>query len=402
MYLTHRHLLSCMLASAFIMPILQSDSYAQEQAHLSLDQAITQGTTELFLRLAYISSNPDLPSANTTYATGVGGVIKYETGRWKNFNIAVGAYFSEKIGGLSGDPADGKLNTDFFDENGDSYAYLGEAYIDYAWSNGSLRWGRQQIDSPFINTDNIRMLPHTYEALWIRYDPSELLHLEGGYTSKWAGFASGGDPGQFKQVGEDGIYALGAIYQLKPTHNLQAWYYDFTGSYQLLYTDVMYTQNDLGLGVQFADYSEENNSGIDGIAWGVMASYNLENIIVVLAYNQSVNDPGKTVSVGLCGCGAFFTSLDETNIAGKTDASAYMFALEYSISEQFVVSVAYGHFEDLNKTTTDIDEFNLILAYQLNDRFDMEFIYADVSNNAQPNDTDTNFSRQLLRVNYLL
>jgi len=381
----------CVLASFAI--------YSNASAE-TLNSAIQNATTSGVFRFGYIAVDPDVAGSTDTYASAVGGQIKLETASWNRLQFAIAPYFVEKISALSGDEEQGELNGDFFDQNGDSYAYLGEAYINYTWSNGSIRWGRQQIDTPFINTDNIRMLPHTYEAVWLKYNPLNNLFLEGGIATKWAGFASGGDPGKFKRIIDDNVIALGATYQMKDHHTFQGWYYDFDHVYSQFYTDAIYNNGKFEGGLQYSVYSEESNSGTDGTAWGLMAAYDFGVVKVGAAYNKTSNDPGKSVSVGLCGCGSFFTSLDEINIAGKTDASAYLLSLEYRASESLVLGILSGHYDDANLATTDIHERNFVLTYAMNSTIDAEYVYADVENRAMPADPDTNFSRHLFRVNY--
>ncbi|MGD8926854.1 MAG: porin [Thioalkalispiraceae bacterium] len=366
----------------------------------SFEDAMRGINTSGQFRFGYIHQDPDVAGSPTTSAGAIGGQIKLETRQWRGVRLGLAPYFSEKIAALSGDEAAGELNGDFFDDNGDSYAYLGEAYLDYSWSNGSLRWGRQQLDTPFINTDAIRILPHTYEAAWFWYQPLSNLSLQGGRATKWAGFASGGDPGKFKDVGGDGAIALGATYKMKAHHTFQGWYYDFDNAFSLLYADAIYNNGHLEGGVQYADFNEKNGSGTDGSAWGLKLGYDFDVVKLGAAYNKTSNDPGKSASVGLCGCGSFFTSLDEINIAGKTDAKAWLLSLEYPVNQALVLAILRGHFEDANKATTDIDETNFVLTYALNEMIDAEYIYADVQNSAVPTDVDSNFSRHLLRVNY--
>ena len=96
--------------------------------------------------------------------------------------------------------------------------------------------------------------------------------------------------------------------------------------------------------------------------------------------------------------------MDQTGIGGLTDAEAYVVGADIDlgklVSKGLALSVAYGHFEDENKTSTDIDELNVIVSYVMSNYLDAELIYANVDNDASPADVDTNFDRYLLRFNY--
>lgn len=368
-------------------------------AATSFEESMKDIKTSGLLRAAYISVDPDVAGNSSTSAAAVAGQIKIETGTWNGLQFGIAPYFVEKIEALSGDEAQGKLDGDFFDSNKDSFAYLGEAYANYSRGDGNLRIGRQLLDNPFINTDDIRMHPNTFDAVWATYKFSETLNIEAGKVKRWAGLDSGGSQDKFKNASNDGVLAVGATYAMKPHHTFQAWYYDFDKSYSQLYFDADYINGNFEAALQYSDYSEDNASNNDGTMYGLKAAYTLDKFTFSLALNEASNDTGKSLSAGLGG-GNFFTSMDQTTIAGITDASAQLVSIGYAITSDFSINFAVGHFEDGTKTTSDIDETNFILTYAFNDHADVAFTYTEVDNAAATTDAGTNFSRQLVRLNY--
>ena len=137
----------------------------------SFDDAIKNATTSGQFRFGYISYAPDATGSPTTTGAAFGGEIKFETAKWNRLQFAVAPYFSENIHALSGDPATGELNTDFINRKGTSFAYLAEAYVNYDFNSGFVRFGRQKLDNPFINTDDIRMFSNTFSAAWLTFKP---------------------------------------------------------------------------------------------------------------------------------------------------------------------------------------------------------------------------------------
>lgn len=365
----------------------------------SFDEAIKNAKTSGQFRLGYISLAPDATGANTTTtAAAVGGYIKFETAEWNHLQFAIAPYFSEKVDALSGDKANGELNGDFFDSNSESYAYLGEAYVNYAFNNGSVRLGRQQLDNPFINTDDIRMHPNTFSALWLNMNLSENLILDAGAVSQWAGFDSGGSQDKFKNAGADGVTALGLTYKMKEHHTFQGWYYAFADQYNQYYLDAAYENGNFAAGLQYSKYSEEKNSATEGSVWGATASYALGDFTLAASINESSNEAGKSQSLGLGG-GNYFASMDEMTIGDLTDVSAQVLSVEYAATENFTASLALGKFEDKAKST-DIDETDIILGYGVNEQLDIEIVHTRVDNKADAIDAGTNFNRQFVRVNY--
>ena len=382
-------------ASALLSSIVLPSANAAE----SFNEAIKNATTSGQFRLGYISVSPDVAGFQTTSAAAVGGYIKIETAKWNRMQFAIAPYFSEKVEALSGDKAQGKLNGEFFDSNSESYAYLGEAYVNYAFSNGSVRFGRQQLDNPFINTDDIRMHPNTFSAAWLNMSLSDNVTLDVGRVSEWAGFDSGGSQDKFKEAGVDGVTALGLTYKMKEHHTFQGWYYDFNDQYSQYYFDAAYENGNFNAGLQYSQYNEVKTSGIEGSVWGAIASYALGDFTLAASINESSNETDKSQNLGLGG-GNFFAAMDEMTIGGLTDASAQVFSVEYAASDKFSAILASGNFEDKNKATTDISETDLILSYSFNEQFGFEFIHSVVDNKAAPADAGSNFSRQLARLSY--
>lgn len=375
--------------------IISSMSFTT-QAAASFDQAIKEGTTSGQIRLGYISSKPDSSGAKTTSATAMGGKIKFETAEWKRMQFAISPYFSEKLESLSGDQVNAELNTDFFDANGDSYAYLGEAYVNYAFNEGSVRFGRQTLDTPFINTDEIRMHPNTFRALWLNMKLNDNLTLDAGLVTQMAGFDSGGSQDKFKRASNDGVSAVGLTYKMKAHHTLQGWYYDFNDQYSQAYLDAAYENGNFSAGLQYSKYDEVNNSNVNGSVWGVTASYKLADFTFAFAINESSNDAGESAGLGLGG-GNYFASMDEMTPGDLTNASAQVVSIEYAATDNFSASLAAGQFEDDNKLTTDTRETDLALSYSVNDKLDIEFVHAVIDNKA---DANASFSRNFARLNY--
>jgi hypothetical protein len=383
-------------AAKLVTSLFLISSLGAAQAANSFDEAIKNATTSGQIRLGYISSNPDTAGSKTTTATAIGGKIKFETAEWKRMQFAIAPYFSEKLESLSGDQANAELNTDFFDSNGDSYAYLGEAYVNYAFNKGSVRFGRQTLDNPFINTDEIRMHPNTFRALWLNMNLSDNLTLDAGLVTQMAGFDSGRSQDKFKRVSNDGVSALGLTYKMKAHHTFQGWYYDFNDQYSQAYLDAAYENGNFSAGLQYSKYDEVNNSNINGSVWGVTASYTLADFTFALAINESSNDAGESASLGLGG-GNYFAAMDEMTIGDLTNASAQVVSIEYAATDNLTASLAVGQFEDDNKTTTDTSETDFVLAYSVNEKLDVEFVHAVVDNKA---DASASFSRNFARVNY--
>lgn len=364
----------------------------------AFDNAIKNGTTSGQARFGYIAVDPEVAGKTTTGAA-IGGILKFESAKLNNHQFAIAPYFVEQLAFLNGDASKNELNGDFFDSNNEGFAYIGEVYVNYDFTKTSVRVGRQKLDNPFINTDEIRMFSNTFDGIWINSNMGDALKLEAGHIGRWAGFDSGGSQEKFKNTSNDGgVTAVGINYKQSNSLSTQAWIYNFDKSYSLIYADVTYTKGGVEIGAQIGNYSEANSSGTEGTVIGLAITYAIDSFTFNAVMNSGENANNKSASLGLGG-GNYYAAMDESTISGLNDAQAHVVSVEYAASNQFVASVALGHFEDSTKATK-IDETNLVVSYNASKNLNVEFIHAVIDNKGTPTDAGTNFSRQTLRTTY--
>lgn len=378
----------------------------------TVDEAFKAGKVSGQIRAAYI--NQDNAVDTDTYGTSLGGVLKFETAAWHDIKLGLGAYISQKLHVATGDKDEGKANPDLFAADTDSYTYVGEAYIDYSANDFTLRIGRQLIDTPFADTDDIRMHPNSFEAAIATYSGLEKTTLIGGYVTRWAGYDSGDDISKFKKLGGDesnGVAVVGIMNESVENLALQGWYYAIDEVSKAFYTDATYAlpfteTMELELSAQYANFSEEKGSGMDGNVYGVGAAFNIGALTLGAAYNKASNDTDKYVSNGFGG-GPYFTSMEEMTIDGFEDVKAYQLSAELDMAdaglEGLTLSALYGNFKS-TPSDMKIKEIDLIAAYELSEAFSAEVSYAMVDdknkNTSEDGLYDGGYDRFLVRLNY--
>ncbi|WP_457748931.1 OprD family outer membrane porin [Sulfurimonas sp.] len=384
----------------------------------SINDAFKNGELEGHLRVAYIRQNNDATTTPNTYASALGGELKYETANYYHTSVAVSMFVSQKISPLSGDFNKNKLNLDFFDSDGSSAAYLGEAYINYNHRNLDIRIGRQKLDTPLNDRDDIRMLPNTFEAATIGYGGIKDFVFMAGYITAWAGYDSGQDiskfkdmPGEITATGEIGKYVILAGIMNKSIENLelQAWYYGFDKQADLVYFDAQYEtaiNNDtlMSFGVQYAHYQERSSSMIDGNVYGGTLGIVYGVVGLNLAYNNVTTPVNKTIIIGYGG-GPYFTSMEEMTIDSINNATAYVGGLEFDLSKLLVkdlgFSYAFGHFDGKDGSAdVEFEEHDFIASYTFSEKLDFEASYALVNDKKNSAANDGGYKRTLVRLNY--
>jgi imipenem/basic amino acid-specific outer membrane pore len=379
----------------------------------SIDEAFVDGKVSGEIRTAYISQNNKVDT--DTYGTSVGGILKYETASWNDLKLGTGVYISQKLPFATGDFSEGKANPDLFGKDTHSYVYLGEAYIDYSAEDLTLSIGRQLIDTPFTDADDIRMHPNTFEAAIVAYKGIDETTLLGGYITRWAGYDSGNDISKFKKIAPDsnGAVVAGIKNESVEDLELQGWYYGIDKLANVFYTDASYTiafdeDNGMELVGQFAQFSEKNNSNTEGNIYGIGANLNIGMLTLGAEYNQASNASGKHISSGF-GNGPYVVDTEEVNLDDFEDVKAYQFNVRADLEDLGIkdgtLFASYSKFKSA-PNNTEADEIDLIARYKVSEALNTEVNYVVVNDknknlgNDGTNNYDGGYSRFLVRVNY--
>jgi hypothetical protein len=324
------------------------------------------------LRLGFIQAEDD--AGEKTDGSAIGGKLGYISPSWKGLSAAATFY-------TTGELFDDE-NGDFFSSDNGSYSILGEAFVQGVYGNAILRLGRFELDTPHADTDDIRMVPNTFQGLLLSNTDIAGTTLYLTHLDKWAG-VDAEIPERFQEMNaDDGITAVGAVYEGIEQLALQGWYYLGRDFVNLLYLEAMYETDSFNLGVQFGSQSDEtdNESGPDGDVWGITGSYSLYDLTLSAAYN----DVSGTVTNGFGG-GPYFTSADDHTIDGVEDQEATALGIEYGGIESLAVGVLHVDFDQ------GANETDYYASYDVNEQLGLELIYTDMHD-------DGNFVR--LMANY--
>lgn len=377
----------------------------------SINEAFIVGKVSGQIRMAYVSQNNEVDT--DTYGTSIGGILKYETTPWNDIKFGIGAYVSQKLPFATGNADEGKANPDLFGKNTKSYTYVGEAYIDYSADDIALRVGRQRIDTPFADSDDIRMQQNTFEAALATYKGIDDTTLIGGYITQWAGYDSGNDISKFKKIAPEsnGAVVIGILNESVENLELQGWYYGIDKLTTIFYTDASYSiafdeTDELEFVGQYAHFNEKNNSNVDGKVYGIGANLTIGMLTLGTAYNKTSNDTEKFVISGL-GNGAYLVDTEEMNLDNFEDIKAYQFSAELDMEEAgmegLTLTAIYAGFKSA-PADMKVNEIDLIAKYEINKALSAEVNYArvDDKNNNTSEDGLYNggYDRFLVRMNY--
>jgi len=346
------------------------------------------------IRAGYIHFDEDGGLNNSAYA--LGGHFHLYSKRWNGFMVGAEAYAVLNSGINKSSHI---TNGDFFDDKEKSFILLSQLYLDGKWENTQLKLGRQSLDTPHADSDDIRMIPNYFEAYTLTNTDIEDTMLTAGLIRKMAGWENGVNSADFVDIGEtlevgqkiDGVYYAAASYEGIKNLSLSLWYYHYSDIANVIYAELGYEHElsentTLTLGLQY-DGSQETGASLlgkqDAQTYGISIETSFEDlgITILAAYNE---DNGNTGAMGLnLGGGAFFTSMeDQTLDALGTSGKAWVIGAGYAFEkigiDGLVFGLAYGDFKADKDTLYHANEVDAILEYEWNEKISATAAYTSV------------------------
>ncbi|MEA2112315.1 MAG: OprD family outer membrane porin [Campylobacterota bacterium] len=357
------------------------------------------------VRATYMYNNLRVDD-NSAFA--IGGTFGFDTASYRGFNLHVKATTSQNINALNSDAASSKLAYDLFDENGESFTYLSHANLHYTNDILEMMAGRILIDTPYADSDDIRMAANTFEGLHVNSSLNEKVDIQGCYLTRWAGYDSGENQQEFKSLVDGGFGVAGASlnYKIDEENIASLWYYYVDDMSSIIYAEYAghhYFTDEFHMefGIQGSSIGELDDSSISGNVLGAMALLDYGPFFGGFSYNYGYIDEGKMITDGFGG-GPYYTSLDEATIGAVSEAAmgqdveAYRLGAGYDLESQNIVfEMVYGNLSS-SDNRVNIDEFDVVVTYEIDDRWSVEGIFMKYTSK----DPKEEFDRGLLRVDY--
>lgn len=414
-----------LLKMSVVASMLLTASYAEDKVEVAnnIKEMFEKASVGGEIRAGYVNQDNKNPNPNTdNQNSAVGGKLAIETAPLNGVSLGAAFYTTQRLESKDNNGAGSGL----FDSNDDSYSILGQAYANVAVANTNFKAGRQQLDTPFADSDDIRMIPNLFEAYVLSNTDIENLTLIAAQVEKMSGVDTG-IPEKFIDMTEQitgittgsGTTMLAAIYTPIEDAEFSAWYYDVDDLTKITYLEGSYgfgITETIGatLGAQYANMSEYSingiNTNVDGRVWGVSGELGFETIGTTLmaAYNRASNDTGKVVVNGFGG-GPYMTSMEENTIDSLEDAKAYVAGVGFDFGVVGVEGLAFGYthgeFEDglsLGNQHQEIEENDFSLEYAFSDELSGVLLYTkvDTKEDSVKNLNNDSFDRVQAYINY--
>jgi len=334
----------------------------------TLRDALANTKYEGNIRLGYQSHEIDNDTRDE-YALGV--TLNIETARY--YGVQAGATLFSSYGtgkaGFEGVP--------FFDENNEDYAILGEAYLKGTFSYTTLVLGRQSFDTPFADSDDIGMVPNTFEALTLVNQSLKDTTIFFAQVQKWSGVDSD-VPSTFTDVnGNKGMQILGITYEGVSKTTLSGWFYNLSDEVKISYLEANYEDEtdkytyEATLQYAFQDY----DSGESSTIYGAAASFGVKKVglTTTIAYNTV----DGIAADNFFGGGPFFTNAEHNTLreAGP-DGDIILYTLEWDAS--VIGAEGVNVVANIDMHQDDSREYDLGMEYAYSDTVNFSAVFSDV------------------------
>ena len=321
----------------------------------------------------------------------IGGKLHLETDPINCVSFGASFYTTQGI--------DKKYNDgiSFFSSDKHSYSILGEAYIKAMFLNTDIKVGRQEIDTPYADTDDIGMIPNTFEAVTLSNSSLKDTTIFAGYLKRMSGVDSD-KPEKFNSIGD--VYSAGVTYEGFEDIVLSAWYYDADNLAKMSYIEAGFEKKfadlnfDFGFQYSNQDFDQAGKVDIYGASFGATKG----GVTLSVAYNKTDSADGQAAD-NFFGGGPFFINCEHDTVAEVgANGEGYRYGLELDVSEYGVdglgLSVSYL---DADGDDSDINEVDFVASYEASDNLTFDFIYSDATDNL---DDSESFKNTRFFVNY--
>jgi hypothetical protein len=377
----------------------------------SLVYAFKNGRVNGHLRYFFMATD-NASGLSDYYANAAGGGIKFETAKFKGFQVGISGFFTFNIGSSNLSAVDpltkqkNRYEIGLFDitdpENKSDIDRLEELFLKYSYKKNSFTLGKQLINTPFINLQDGRMRPTEVGGIWTEINSIPKTKIEGGFihqvsprgTVKWyntagsIGVYSGGwniDGSRSNYAGNTntkGLLLLGVTNQSIKNTTLKVWnlYTENIFNATLLQADLnkpVAQNGSLIGGLQLIAVQKSGNGGNDDISkrymqqssaltFGGNVGWETERWKTSFNFNR-ITKKGRYLMPREWGRDPFYTFMSRERNEGLSDSYAYVIKMGYNFPKSSLKSsVAYGYFDLPDINDPSANKYGMPSYHQMN------------------------------------
>ena len=346
----------------------------------SLQEAFRDASIDGYIRGTYHLN--DTKSDSRYHNDAIGGKLHLESSPLGGVSLGVGFYTSNSISS-----SDNRSIVPLRGESDKSYSILGEAYIKGEFGNTMVKIGRQEIETPFAQIDDIGIVPNTFEAFWIENRDIADTTIMLAQIQKMAG-VDAEVVDRFTHInGDKNMQTIGIDYKGIKNLTLSSWYYNLEDGEidKIAYIEADYENSfdrfGYGVGLQYAKESYDIGESADVVGATISGTIKKSGLTLSSSYTES---RGNSAYSGFGG-GPFFSNSEYLIIdnAGE-DAKATKYAIEWdgAVAGAEGLNMSLGEVTLEDKVGAEATELDFILGYEIDKNLEMHLIYSDIDGNS--------------------
>ena len=267
----------------------------------------------------------------------------------------------------------------FFDSQSQPYSILQEVYLKVDLQNTTFLAGRQMLETPFVDSDDIGMVPNAFEAYTLSNQDLKDTTLIYSYVRSMSGVDAEVVERFSKVNGNSGAHALGVLYEGFEDVSLSGWFYALPHFANLSYVDAVYTgvygRFLYALSAQGAwqDFKEGESAKVIGFASTL--GHEKSPFSLLFAYDKAF-DAG---AINGFGGGPFFANDEHMTLAdvGK-DGSIAVYGVSWDVREGLALTLTGAQLRDgVGHTGSEVD---VVASYEVGKKLKFDAIYSTLDN----------------------
>ncbi|MBL7817852.1 MAG: OprD family outer membrane porin [Saprospiraceae bacterium] len=384
----------------------------QTEDTTSLLNAFKKGHIHGHFRYYFMATDNE-KNLSDYHANAAGGGIRFETANFHGFQFGVSGFYVFNLGSsdlTKLDPTTGQSNRyeiGLFDQedptNGKDIDRLEEFFLKYNYKKSHISFGRQLLNTPFINLQDGRMRPTGVEGVWGETNDIKNTKIEGGWlyaisprgTTKWYSVGEsiglypvgvnteGVKSGYADHLESKGIAMLGVNTNVNKFLKVQAWemYVENILNTVLLQVDAEFSLKNtskLFAAGQIVRQNAIKEGGNDNptktyfekdgksLTYGAKVGWKNKDLEASFNYNR-ITAEGRYLMPREWGREPFFTFMPRERNEGLGDVHAFMGKINYNMPKKGLkTSLAMGYYQLPDVKNFRLNKYGLPSYAQIN------------------------------------
>lgn len=357
---------------------LSASAFADDDA-TSLREAFTKGKAGGSLKSFYYAETFETDAKEDSAIWANGGNLEFVTG--KLHGLRLGGEFQASFLGYKDDESG--VTKGSMDAEG---AVMSEAFLQYDLGKTRFKGGRQHINLPLIGNSGSRLIKESFEGYFLTNTDIPDTTVSIGWLRKYqtrtdqSNYADNwfvdydengtGKPGDFYDIGDDGIVSLyvknGSVKNLA----VQAHYTDVLDEVAGLYADAKYTFAEVPakpyIAGQYYYTNYDDSAKDDNYLLGFRAGLNVVGVDLFAGYTTVGGSAGDARVYRGIGQGAYYNYTDTTKTSGvaafEAGTDSYQVGVGYNYEKSLTSKLRFTRFDN-PIDNADLDEYTLNLSY---------------------------------------